>query len=37
MQAPGGGFVGFALDQSADVEYTFYGLAALALCQREKP
>ena len=33
MQAPNGGFVGFALDQTADVEYTFYGLATLALCQ----
>ena len=33
MQAPGGGFVGFALDQTADVEYTFYGLATLSLCQ----
>ena len=33
MQAPEGGFVGFALDQTPDVEYTFYGLATLALCQ----
>ena len=33
MQAPGGGFVGFALDQTADVEYTFYGIATLALCE----
>ena len=33
MQAADGGFVGFALDQTADVEYTFYGLATLALCQ----
>ena len=33
MQAPAGGFVGFALDQTADVEYTFYGLSALALCR----
>lgn len=32
MQSPDGGFVGFALDQTADVEYTFYGLAALAMC-----
>lgn len=32
MQAPGGGFTGFALDQIADVEYTFYGLATLSLC-----
>jgi geranylgeranyl transferase type-2 subunit beta len=32
MQAPLGGFVGFALDQTADVEYTFYGLSTLALC-----
>ncbi len=29
----GGGFVGFALDQTADVEYTFYGLATLAVCR----
>ena len=33
MQSPRGGFVGFALDQTADVEYSFYGLATLALCQ----
>jgi geranylgeranyl transferase type-2 subunit beta len=33
MQSPGGGFVGFALDQTADVEYSFYGTATLALCQ----
>lgn len=33
MQSPGGGFVGFALDQTADVEYSFYGLATLSLCQ----
>ena len=33
MQSPEGGFVGFALDQTTDVEYTFYGLATLALCQ----
>ena len=32
MQAPQGGFVGFALDQTADVEYTFYGISTLALC-----
>ncbi|TWU01534.1 prenyltransferase/squalene oxidase repeat-containing protein [Neorhodopirellula pilleata] len=31
MQSPSGGFVGFALDQTADVEYTFYGLAGLAM------
>jgi geranylgeranyl transferase type-2 subunit beta len=31
MQSPGGGFTGFSLDQVADVEYTFYGLATLAL------
>jgi geranylgeranyl transferase type-2 subunit beta len=30
MQAPGGGFHGFALDQQADVEYSFYGIGALA-------
>ena len=33
MQSPSGGFVGFSLDQTADVEYTFYGLATLALCK----
>ena len=33
MQAASGGFTGFALDQTADVEYTFYGLATLALCE----
>lgn len=33
MQSPGGGFFGFALDQTADVEYSFYGIATLALCQ----
>lgn len=33
MQSPSeGGFVGFALDQTPDVEYTFYGLATLAMC-----
>ena len=30
---PLGGFHGFAFDQEVDVEYTFYGLALLALCQ----
>jgi geranylgeranyl transferase type-2 subunit beta len=30
---PTGGFHGFAFDQEVDVEYTFYGLALLALCQ----
>ncbi|OYP37264.1 prenyltransferase/squalene oxidase repeat-containing protein [Rhodopirellula sp. MGV] len=33
MQMPGGGFAGFQLDQTADVEYTFYGLSALAMCE----
>jgi geranylgeranyl transferase type-2 subunit beta len=33
MQAASGGFFGFSLDQTADVEYTFYGLAALSLAQ----
>ena len=33
MQSPAGGFVGFALDQVADVEYSFYGIATLALCR----
>jgi geranylgeranyl transferase type-2 subunit beta len=28
-----GGFHGFAFDQEVDVEYTFYGLALLALCE----
>jgi len=33
MQSPGGGFVGFSLDQIADVEYSFYGVATISLCQ----
>lgn len=33
MQSPNGGFVGFSLDQTADVEYSFYGVATVALCQ----
>lgn len=33
MQSSTGGFIGFALDQTADVEYSFYGLATLALCK----
>ncbi len=33
MQSPEGGFVGFALDNTPDVEYSFYGLATLALCE----
>ena len=33
MQSPQGGFTGFALDQTAGVEYTFYGVATLALCE----
>ncbi|MFG0266674.1 MAG: prenyltransferase/squalene oxidase repeat-containing protein [Rhodopirellula sp. JB055] len=28
-----GGFVGFALDQTPDVEYTFYGIATMSLLQ----
>lgn len=28
-----GGFVGFALDQTPDVEYTFYGIATMALLE----
>lgn len=28
-----GGFVGFALDQTPDVEYTFYGVATMSLLQ----
>ena len=31
MQRDTGGFAGFALDPGEDVEYTFYGLATLAL------
>jgi len=31
MQASDGGFHGFALDQTADVEYSFYGIATLSL------
>ncbi|QEG40100.1 prenyltransferase/squalene oxidase repeat-containing protein [Roseimaritima ulvae] len=31
MQRETGGFAGFAMDPSEDVEYTFYGLATLAL------
>ncbi|MEO1526992.1 MAG: prenyltransferase/squalene oxidase repeat-containing protein [Planctomycetota bacterium] len=31
MQASDGGFTGFVLDEVADVEYTFYGIATLAL------
>ena len=31
MQSPSGGFFGFALDQTADVEYSFYGIALLSL------
>lgn len=32
MQRDDGGFAGFAMDPAEDVEYTFYGLATLALC-----
>ncbi|MEM6468736.1 MAG: prenyltransferase/squalene oxidase repeat-containing protein [Planctomycetota bacterium] len=32
MEQIDGGFTGFELDQTADVEYTFYGVATLALC-----
>lgn len=31
MERPTGGFAGFAFDTAQDVEYTFYGLASLAL------
>ncbi len=31
MQGEEGGFMGFELDHTADVEYTFYGLATMAL------
>ncbi len=33
MQAPRGGFFGFSLDQIADVEYSFYGIASISLCR----
>ena len=33
MQMSAGGFAGFSLDQTSDVEYTFYGLATLSLAQ----
>ena len=36
MVAPEGGFYGFELDATADVEYTFYGLANLALAAASK-
>ncbi|MEL6897010.1 MAG: prenyltransferase/squalene oxidase repeat-containing protein [Planctomycetota bacterium] len=32
MERPDGGFAGFVMDPDQDVEYTFYGLATLALC-----
>ncbi len=33
MQSPAqSGFVGFTLDHTPDVEYTFYGIATLAMC-----
>ncbi|MBW3543558.1 MAG: terpene cyclase/mutase family protein [Planctomycetes bacterium] len=34
LEFPTGGFRGAAWDDQADVEYTFYGLANLALCAR---
>ncbi|XZE51933.1 prenyltransferase/squalene oxidase repeat-containing protein [Planctomycetaceae bacterium SH139] len=34
MEREQGGFAGFAFDPAQDVEYTFYGLAALALLQQ---
>jgi geranylgeranyl transferase type-2 subunit beta len=33
MQSPRGGFFGFSLDQIADVEYSFYGIASISLCR----
>ena len=36
MSRAGGGFAGFELDPAKDVEYTFYGLGALALFQLEQ-
>jgi geranylgeranyl transferase type-2 subunit beta len=36
MSRSGGGFAGFELDPAKDVEYTFYGLGALALFQLEQ-
>jgi geranylgeranyl transferase type-2 subunit beta len=35
MEQPGGGFRGGAWDEGIDVEYTFYGLGALALLEPE--
>lgn len=35
MSRAGGGFAGFELDPAKDIEYTFYGLGALALFQLE--
>lgn len=35
MSRSGGGFAGFELDPAKDIEYTFYGLGALALFQLE--
>jgi geranylgeranyl transferase type-2 subunit beta len=36
MQCESGGFIGFSLDQTADVEYSFYGLGAWALGELAK-
>lgn len=35
MERASGGFAGFELDPAEDIEYTFYGLGTLALCQAE--
>jgi geranylgeranyl transferase type-2 subunit beta len=35
MELAGGGFRGGAWDEGTDVEYTFYGLGALALLKDE--
>ncbi len=35
MERSTGGFAGFAMDPSQDVEYTFYGLATLALTHKK--
>lgn len=36
MERADGGFAGFVMDPAEDVEYTFYGLATLALLEQEK-
>jgi len=36
LQQPGGGFRGARWDDTTDVEYTFYGLAALAITKKDE-